>query len=65
MIREIEINDRQRNLLIKVLRDVKQEIEVDNNKVLEKNKHKSNHLQMLNENNKLILLVDDLLEKLE
>lgn len=65
MIRTIDIKDRQRNLLIKVLRDVHQELTKDNVKTLEKNKHKQNYLHMLNENSKTILDVEDLLEKLE
>lgn len=65
MIREINVSDRQRNLLIKILRDVKQELEEDNVKVLERNKHKSNYLEMLNGNSKTILDVESLLKKLE
>jgi len=65
MIKELRVGDRQRNLLIKVLRDVKQELEEDNQEVLERNKHKENYLTMLNNNSKTLLDVEKMLEQLE
>lgn len=56
--------DRQKNLLIKILRDAREDMK-ENKEVLERNRHKPNWLQMLNENSFTELALDDLLEQLE
>lgn len=65
MIKTIELNDRQINLLINVLREVKEDLDKNNSKVLERNKHKSNYLNALNENELNLIAVKNLLSKLE
>lgn len=65
MIKEIKTSKRQRNLLIKVLRDVKDDLEEANHEVLGRNKHKNNYLEMLNQNNQTLLDVENLLIQLE
>ena len=64
MIREIRINDEQRFLLTKALRDIMQDLK-HNDGVLEKNIGKESYLEMLNKNNKTKLNVENLLKKLE
>lgn len=64
MIREIGLGDKERKLLINLLKDCEEELKGHNQKVLDKNKHKSNWLDNLNNNNQTIILVENLLEKL-
>ena len=65
MIKEIKIGDRQSNLLIKILRDVLQELEEDNKEVLDRNKHRKEYLTMLNNNSFAIQDVKKILKQLE
>ena len=62
---EIKVNDKEKHLLIIVLRDVEEELKEHNLEVLERNKHKKNYLVQLNKNNLQIKMVEKLLKKLE
>ena len=64
MIKEVLLADKEREFLITLLKEAKEESLDYNERKIEKNKHKSNYLHFLNENNKLKLMVDKLIEKL-
>lgn len=64
MIREVLLSDKEREFLINLLKEAKEESLDYNERKIEKNKHKSNYLYFLNENNKLKLMVEKLIEKL-
>jgi len=66
MIRSINLNDQERQLIINILRtELKESFQGSNKEVIEEHKHKSNYLDELNKNEKLIGLVKKLLKKLE
>ena len=65
MIRSINLNDNERWLIINILRtELKESFKGSNRDVIEEHKHKSNYLDELNKNEKLIGLVENLLKKL-
>jgi hypothetical protein len=61
---KININLTQRNILKEKLGEVLEDLK-DNDELIEKHNKKSNYLEYLNKNNKLINEVEDLLKQLE
>jgi len=66
MIRNISLSEKERFVILKILKDeVEDNLKDHNKKVLERNRYKINWLENLNENEKQIIMVEKLLTKLE
>lgn len=65
MIHKILLNDKEKDFLKKYLREKVLDNLEKNCEIIENNKSKNNYLEILNENNKQIIMIKSLLKKLE
>ena len=65
MIKKVYLFEKERALLLTLVKDCEKELKENNQRVLDKNKDKKDYLKHMNKNNIMINLVENLIKKLD